>query len=73
MLSICSFPDYFLAPQFGYANVLDYYTDALVSNRVSQFSIPVFGLSATDDPLQPGESEFIGTCYGTLMLHVLSY
>ena len=65
---------YFSAPQFGYANVLEYYNDAVVSNRVNQFSIPVFGLNAIDDPLQPGESEFNSHLHSIIysLIHYIS-
>jgi predicted alpha/beta-fold hydrolase len=47
----------FTAPQFKYANVKDYYDDVSVTRRIPDFPIPVFGLSAHDDPMQPGQSK----------------
>ncbi|CAL8086993.1 unnamed protein product [Orchesella dallaii] len=42
------------APQFGFPNVLEYYKSATTSGHIHKFSIPVFALSAEDDPMQPG-------------------
>ena len=53
------FDSHFTAPQFGYLDVLEYYKDAVVTQRINKFSIPVFGLNSADDPLQPGESKFM--------------
>lgn len=44
----------FTAPQFGFANVDEYYRSASTSGNVHKFPIPVFALSAYDDPVQPG-------------------
>ena len=50
------FDSNFTAPQFSYKNVKEYYDAVTVSTRVDKFPIPVFGLSAADDPMQPGGS-----------------
>ncbi|ODM96292.1 Phospholipase ABHD3 [Orchesella cincta] len=42
------------APQFGFPNVLEYYKSATTSGHVHKLSIPVFALSAEDDPMCPG-------------------
>lgn len=42
------------APQFGFPNVLEYYQSATTNGNIHKFSIPVFALSAADDPMQPG-------------------
>ena len=47
----------FTAPQFSYKNCKEYYDAVTVSTRIHKFPIPVFGLSAADDPMQPGRSE----------------
>lgn len=41
------------APQFGFPNVLEYYKSATTNGNVHRYSIPVFALSAGDDPMQP--------------------
>ncbi|OXA58857.1 Abhydrolase domain-containing protein 1 [Folsomia candida] len=47
------FDSHFTAPQFGFETVMDYYRSATVIDNVDKFTIPVFGLSSEDDPLQP--------------------
>jgi len=44
----------FTAPMFEFPNRLEYYKSASTSGNVHKYTIPVFGLSAADDPLQPG-------------------
>jgi len=53
--TICQFDDTFTGPQFGFPNAEAYYMYSRVSGRVDKFPIPVFGLSAADDPFQPGK------------------
>lgn len=52
---LTEFDSCFTSVQFGYDSVQDYYDDANISNKLNQFSIPVFALNSADDPLQPGE------------------
>lgn len=54
--TIAEFDNHFTAPQFGYANWKEYYTAAQITPYIDKFSIPVFGLNALDDPMQPGEN-----------------
>lgn len=43
----------------GFETVMDYYRSASVVGNIDKFTIPVFGLSAEDDPMQPLSCEFL--------------
>lgn len=68
------------APQFGFASVDEYYQSATTSGNIHKFSIPVFALSACDDPMQPGHrksvtffiNEFISSVTNGQINHSLS-
>jgi len=49
------FDHHFTAPQFGYESYAEYYKAATITPEIHKFSIPVVGLNAMDDPMQPGE------------------
>lgn len=57
--TLAEFDSCFTSPQFGYANVQEYYKDAVITHRLNRLSLPVFSLNSTDDPIQPGEREFL--------------
>jgi predicted alpha/beta-fold hydrolase len=56
--TIREFDEHFTAPQFGFSSSEEYYTAAQVTPEIHKFSIPVIGLNAIDDPMQPGEGSF---------------
>ncbi|CAL8148309.1 unnamed protein product [Orchesella dallaii] len=49
------FDHHFTAPQFGYESYEEYYKAAKIAPEIQKFSIPVIGLNARDDPMQPGD------------------
>lgn len=55
------FDHHFTAPQFGFGSSEEYYKAAKIAPEIHKFSIPVFGLNARDDPMQPGEGMIVLT------------
>ena len=54
--TIREFDERFTCPQFNYANVNEYYTDAKIKSKIDQIKIPMLALNAEDDAFSPGET-----------------
>jgi len=54
--TIREFDSLFTTKMFGYKSVQDYYIAAKLTDRLNNIKVPLFALSAEDDPFQPGES-----------------
>lgn len=55
MKTLREFDHHFTAPQFGFESYEEYYKKACIAPDIDKFSIPIVGLNAIDDPMQPGE------------------
>lgn len=51
----------FTVKQFGYQDVMSYYNEASIHNKIPLMKVPTLCLSAADDPMQPieGNRSFI--------------
>lgn len=47
----------FTCKQFGYKDVMDYYTHASIHDKIPFIKVPTLCLSAADDPMQPIEGK----------------
>ena len=54
--TIREFDERFTCPQFNYANVNEYYSDAKIKSKIDHIKIPMLALNAEDDAFSPGET-----------------
>lgn len=53
--TIREFDSNFTVKQFGYKDVIDYYSHASIHEKIPLIKVPTLCLSAADDPMQPLE------------------
>lgn len=54
--TVREFDSRFTAKMFGYKDVMEYYADARLADKVGNIKVPTLAINAEDDPFQPGDS-----------------
>merc|ERR1712098_865161 len=54
--TVREFDNRFTAKMFGYKDVMEYYADARLCDKVENIKVPTMAINAEDDPFQPSDS-----------------
>lgn len=54
--TVRDFDNRFTAKMFGYKDVMEYYADARLYDKVENIKVPTMAINAEDDPFQPSDS-----------------
>jgi len=54
--TVREFDNRFTAKMFGYKDVMEYYADARLYDKVENIKVPTMAINAEDDPFQPNDS-----------------